>query len=540
MNHRLCRCSRLQKAEDSGLTDGTKEGLILWKRLRNLRILWIQNWVFQMKQKRVDWLMRGRTLAAAVLAFSAGGNFALAGRLQPEGFMSAPGGVASGTSQRADTPSMALIPGSSVLQVAVSPDGKRLAWIESIRGGTEIRVAPLSDLSKSLRVTASRNRRIVCEEYGLAWAPHRNKLAFFSDCAQPRKQADLYLSHVDGKPAQRLTTLKGHAGDPGFSPDGSQIAFLFVEAVEGGMPVSGETKAGNGAIQRIAMVRAHQRKGHAPAPVTLASPADMDVYEFDWSPDRLSMAYVASEGLDPASPCENRLFVESLAQADLASSSPVKPSSAPRAILNPEAVAPSLRLCRIAGPRWSPDGRQIAFVGAGGGESAARSAWTVDAEGGTPRNLSQGRPTAAGWVEWESQEHLFVSELAGGNSQLLRYRVPEEGPNSSSAVSFGAPIFSIPGNVDDGRMCFNLSATENHTLFVFRARSSGGLQAIYGAKPGVVMSAGLEGVLQLSYSNEAPNSARSSPILTLWSSEKYRAEEWRCRPPVAVRRRVTH
>src|ERR1035438_8827990 len=36
--------------------------------------------------------------------------------------------------------------GHGVGQVAVSPDGKRLAWLEGGRGGGEIRVAPLADL----------------------------------------------------------------------------------------------------------------------------------------------------------------------------------------------------------------------------------------------------------------------------------------------------------------------------------------------------------------------------------------------------------
>jgi len=162
----------------------------------------------------------------------------------------------------------------------------------------------------------------------------------------------------------------------------------------------------------------------------------------------------------------------------------------------------------------------------------------VDAEGGRPRNLSQGRPTSAGWVEWEGQDHLFVNEIAGGNTQLLRYRLPKEMPDSNSAVSFGAPIFSIPGTVDDGRMCFSLSATQDHSLFVFRSTSMQGPQEIYGAKPGVVMSAGLEGVLHLSHSDATLEPAENGPILTLWSSEKYRAQEWRCRPMVRVRRRI--
>jgi len=478
--------------------------------------------------------MRGRILAGTVLAFCAGCNTVLAGQPQPAASIGAPSGVSAGM----DTTSTALIRGQSIVQVAVSPDGKQLAWIESVNGGTEIRVASLSDLSKSLRVTASASRQVMCEEYGLAWSSHSNALAFFSDCAQPGKQADLYLSHLDVNPAQRLTKLKGQAGDPAFSPDGSQIAFLFVEAAEGGKPEHGEPRVAEGTIQRIGVIPANQTEAHSPLPVTLASPANLLVYEFDWSPDSLSVAYVASEALNTASACGNRLFVQSLAAGEPASSSLATARRAPRAILNPEADVPSLRLCRIAGPRWSPDGRQIAFVGAGGDESPEASAWTVDAEGGTPRNLSRRRPTSAGWVEWESQEHLFVSEMAGGNTQLLRYRLPEERPDSGRPVSFGAPIFSIPGSVDDGRMCFSLSATEDHTLFVFRASSIGGPLEIYGAKPGVVMNTGLEGVLQLSHPSEGSGLDRDGPILKLWSSEKYRVEEWRCRPKVPVRRRI--
>ncbi len=482
--------------------------------------------------------MRGGVLAAAVLVFCAGCNIVLAGQSQSAASIGAPRGASAEMPQGMDTTSMALIRGRSIMQVAISPDGKQLAWIESVRGGTEIRVAPLSDLRKSLRITASTGRQVVCEEYGLAWASHVNALAFFSDCAQAGMQADLYLSHLDANPAQRLTTLKGYAGDPAFSPDGLQIAFLFVETAEGGKPKTEEPRVANGAAQRIAVVRANQADRHAPAPVAVVSPANLFVYEFDWSPDSLSMVYVASEGLNKARACGNRLFVQSLAEAEPASSSLATPKRAPRVILNPGAVVPPLRLCRIAEPRWSPDGRLIAFLGAGGGDSPEASVWTVDAEGGTPRNLSQGRPTSAGWVEWESQEHLFVSEMAGGNTQLLRYRLPEERLGSSSAVSFGAPIFSIPGSVDDGRMCFSLSATEDHALFVFRASSIGGPLEMYGAKPGVVMNAGLEGILQLSHSSEESGPDRDGPILTLWSSEKYRAEEWRCRPKVPVRRRI--
>ena len=45
--------------------------------------------------------------------------------------------------------------GHYVGQVAVSPDGKSLAWIQYGKDGLEIRVAPIGDLIKSQRVTAA-------------------------------------------------------------------------------------------------------------------------------------------------------------------------------------------------------------------------------------------------------------------------------------------------------------------------------------------------------------------------------------------------
>ena len=95
--------------------------------------------------------------------------------------------------------------GRSIGQVAVSPDGKRLAWIENGRGGEEIRVAPLEDLKKSERVTAAAKPDDHCQESEIAWEPDSKALAFFSDCAHPGDQDDLYLSRLDGSAAQRLT-----------------------------------------------------------------------------------------------------------------------------------------------------------------------------------------------------------------------------------------------------------------------------------------------------------------------------------------------
>ena len=163
-------------------------------------------------------------------------------------------------------------------------------------------------------------------------------------------------------------------------------------------------------IQRVAVAAVDAT---APAAPTEATPANLHVYEFDWSPDSKSLAYVAA---DP--PGENNWWVAKLYTQALGRRAKV--------ILAPAEVAGPLHGLQIAVPRWSPDGKAIAFIGGLMSDQGATGGdvWIVSAEGGQPRDLSQGRPTSPAWIEWDGNEHLFVSELAGGNCQLIRYHLP--------------------------------------------------------------------------------------------------------------------
>lgn len=107
--------------------------------------------------------------------------------------------------------------GRGIAEVAISPDGKRLAWTEGARGAEEILLAPLDNLSKTERLTAAAKPGQHCHDREIAWAPDSKALAFFSDCAQPGAEADLYLSRLDGSAPRRLTELNGYEQSPAFS-----------------------------------------------------------------------------------------------------------------------------------------------------------------------------------------------------------------------------------------------------------------------------------------------------------------------------------
>ena len=409
--------------------------------------------------------------------------------------------------------------GRSIGQVAVSPDGKRLAWIENGRGGEEIRVAPLEDLKKSDRVTAAAKPDDHCQESEIAWEPDSKALAFFSDCAHPGDQDDLYLSRLDGSAAQRLTELKGYEEAPAFSPDGKKIAFLYVAgatrpsgALAAMKPWSGMMGEDNVEVQRVALADANVT---VPAAPTEATPANLHVYEFSWSPDSKSLAYVAA---DP--PGENNWWVAKLYTQAI--------DGEAKAILAPSEVIGPLHGLQIAVPRWSPDGKAIAFIGGLMSDQGATGGdvWIISAEGGQPRDLSQGRPTSPAWIEWQNDEYLYVNELAGGNCELIRYHLQGDRVSPGGGISFGSPVFSIPGNVGDGRMELSLSSTGDHSKFVFTASTFDNPPEIYEAKPGTVMASGLEGVIQLSHLNDGVEPAWGKSVSLNWRSDQFRVQGW--------------
>ena len=182
----------------------------------------------------------------------------------------------------------------SVAQVAVSPDGKRIAWLEA----GEIRVAPLDNFSQSQLVSAAEPGQI-CGASEFVWSPGSDAIAFLSDCDDPGEQTDIFLSHLDGNPPRRLTTLHGYVDAPAFAPDSKSIAFLYVEgatrtpgALAAETPPAGVIGEDRVEVQRVALVPAGVTQPAAPVFVT---PPNLHVFEFDWSPDSKALAYIATD-----------------------------------------------------------------------------------------------------------------------------------------------------------------------------------------------------------------------------------------------------
>ena len=428
----------------------------------------------------------------------------------------------------------------SIGQVAASPDGKRIAWLD--RG--VILVTPLDNLGNSQRITAAASPDGSCTESDLAWSPDSAALAFLSDCADLGGQSDLYLSHLDGNPARRLSDLHGDVNAPAFSPDGKRIAFLYVEGATRPAGALAAMDAPSGVIgedhievQRVAAIAADAPQPSAPTSVT---PANLHVYEFDWSPDSTTLAYVAA---DP--PGENNWWVAKLYTQTAAA------DSKPSVVLAPSDVSGPLHGLQIAQPRWSPDGKAIAFIGGlmsdqgvTGGDIwviDAKGDATEDATGSQPRNLTSGRPASSQWIAWGDDEHIFTCELADGVNRLVRFRLQGDRTSASVATSFAAPVFSYPGTVGTGNFDHNLAVTADRSLFVFQASSFNQPPEIYAVGPAAAALAparpaasalapnpvaSSSGLTQLSHLNDGLLPTWGDSASLTWTNDNFHIQGW--------------
>jgi dipeptidyl aminopeptidase/acylaminoacyl peptidase len=291
--------------------------------------------------------------------------------------------------------------------VAISPDGTLIAYTLRSPEGSVLHLIPYpsADAAKDKIVSVAGVTQ--CSNAEPVWAPDSQTLAFTSTCTskqdKPGQEQIFLYSRATGD-AKQLTHVTGLFDSAAFSPDGKSLAFLFVEnatrsagALAAMKPWSGVIGEDGVEIQRVYAVDPATGEGH------FLTPAALHVYEFAWAPHSREITFV---GANP--PGENNWWVAKLYTEAT--------GAGPRVVFDPNTTTMALHGLQIAVPRFSPDGKQIAFIGGLMSDqgSTGGDIWVVSASGGNPVDVTpniDGTPT---WIDWEGDHTIgFVEDRAG-------------------------------------------------------------------------------------------------------------------------------
>jgi dipeptidyl aminopeptidase/acylaminoacyl peptidase len=322
--------------------------------------------------------------------------------------------------------------------VALSPDGRRVAWVESEATEAEPRASSLwvrevHGDGPARRVSGPHGSHAA--ERSPAWAPDGSSLVFVSGTGSQRS---LCLVPAAGEPVKTLTRVSGTAEEPRFSADGKSIAFLCIEGARKDPGPLGPTARDAGVVdekieeQRIAVLDV------ATGRIRFVSPPELYVYEFDWSRDGKVFAATAAPGSG-----DNNWWIARLHTFDAATG---------------RATALYTPRLQLANPRFSPDGSSIAFLEGLMSDfgSTAGEILTVPAAGGPPRNHTPGRKSSPAWLSWLAAPDRILFVENDGGTTAVRTLDPEGGAVET--------LFSSAENLTTGEG-LGLSPDRTGTIF---------------------------------------------------------------------------
>ncbi len=283
---------------------------------------------------------------------------------------------------------------------SISPDGRWITWTQTDpSGGKRSYLLNRSETGAkpmAIEPTGAQSKT-ACS--GFAWSKDSTRLAFF---ASTPSHDQIFIMDVATGKYRKIADLNGYARDIRWSPDDTHLAFLYAQGGGGGGPLEAEPAAVGeigSAIhnQRLTLVDA--RSGGSLKPV---SPANLNIYEYDWGPDGKQFAAIAAPG-----PADNNWWIAKLYRVDIA-------SGQMRVIFTPDKEQ------QIAVPRWSPDGTRIALIdglmsdeGFTGGD-----VFLVNPAGGAAHDITAGAKMSASWLMWKNNHELLLSEDVDGGSAI--------------------------------------------------------------------------------------------------------------------------
>ncbi|MEW6737583.1 MAG: S9 family peptidase [Acidobacteriota bacterium] len=290
-----------------------------------------------------------------------------------------------------------------VTDVQLSPDGKKILfhstrprrsderpgaswseiWILNTAGGNPTRFTYNDKSDRAAR-----------------WSPDGRTIAFLS--TRDTDKTQIFLIPADGGEARPLTNAESSVDAFAWSPDGSMIAYTMTDAKtkeeEQAEREGRDWQVAESNYKHIRLYTINTKTAER----SLVSQADMSVWEFHWSPDSKKLVIAASN----TPKTDDQFMFSKLMIVDAQ-------GGKPELLTKTEG--------KLESPRWSPDGRMVAWLGATKmSDPFAGSVFVVAATGGKVENLTPNYQGSANYLTWLPNSNKIVFGAVERQATVLR------------------------------------------------------------------------------------------------------------------------
>lgn len=369
----------------------------------------------------------------------------------------------------------ALTTGGNIVESAISPDGKMLAYVKNEHGKQSLWVRQTPLQTAEIRLTETNDEQTF---NGLSFTPDGSQIYYLT---RPKNSSitQLYSIPLLGGQPPRLI-LTDVDSPPTFAPDGKQFAFMR-RNVQSGITALLTTDENGGNLKTIV-----ERK----------SPLDFMLRPLAWSPDGKKIACISNTASQTSS-LAKRYIVEIDVQTG------AEKTISDQVWNEFESIA------------WSKDGRGLIFtasesktplqfqlwfmpypngapqkitsdlnyygnvrIAQNSGDIIARqiqneaNVWVVDLKSSNaqPRRVSQGNADGSNGISWAGSGNLVYTSIINGVNSLQKTGLDN---NSASTLTTGDYVLSQPCATPDGKY-FVYTSTLDESMRLWRIDANGG------------------------------------------------------------------